>query len=470
MLLVGPAAAGKTRCAYEAVQNVLPHWRLFMPPDAATLSELVTGGADLKQSVVWLNETQNFLTGPERLKSATVRLLLADTSRPVILIGTIWPTTYDQLRTPATTADENDDGQDLNKDAREVLELARRFSLGRWSDQEWERAEELTSVDPRIEQASRLRGRAGLAQMLSAAPELIHRWEHADNPFGQAVITAAVVARRCSHPAGIPTSIIEALAMEFLTGSERATAGEGWLTEGLSWACEPVHHSGGIAPLQAFGESVGQVDGYQVSDILVDYEARSAPISQVQITPSIWETLVNLAAPEACLPIGIGAYLADVLVTAATAWERAADFGSTVAMFNLGNLLRQQGDAEGVRTWFSRGAEAGDTRAMFNLGNLLNHEDDTDGARTWFSCAAEAGNTRAMFNLGNLLRQQGDAEGARTWYTRAVEAGDTGALVDLGNLLRQQGDAEGARTWYTRAVEAGNTRAGAALSALDVDE
>lgn len=49
----------------------------------------------------------------------------------MILIGTIWPSIYDQLRTPATsTRGENEDGQDLNNDAQEVLELARRFSLG----------------------------------------------------------------------------------------------------------------------------------------------------------------------------------------------------------------------------------------------------------------------------------------------------------------------------------------------------
>lgn len=131
VLLVGPAAAGKTRCAYEAIRAVLPNWRLFMPPDAATLTELVTGGADLKHSVVWLNETQNFLTGSAPLTAATVRRILADSARPVILIGTIWPSIYDQLRTPATsTRGENEDGQDLNNDAQEVLELARRFSLG----------------------------------------------------------------------------------------------------------------------------------------------------------------------------------------------------------------------------------------------------------------------------------------------------------------------------------------------------
>ncbi|MHA5050267.1 tetratricopeptide repeat protein [Streptomyces sp. SD15] len=471
VLLVGPAAAGKTRCAYEAIQAVLPHWRLFMPPDAATLSELVTGGADLKHSVVWLNETQNFLTGPDHLKAATVRRILADTARPVILIGTIWPTTYDQLRTAATTQDENDgEGQDLNRDAGEVLELARRFSLGSWSDQEWGRAEELFSVDPRIGQVLRHREQTGLAQMLSAAPELIHRWEQADSPFGQAVITAAVVARRCNHPAAVSVPVIEALAKEFLTGNERATAGEGWLAEALIWACQPVHHSGGIAPLQAFGETMGRIDGYEVSDILVDHLAQSAPVTQEQITPSIWESLAKWANSQACLPIGTEAYFAGMLATAASAWERAAESGSTDAMFNLGILLKDRSDTDGARTWWERAAESGSTDAMFNLGILLKDQGDTDGARTWYTRAADAGDTDAMFNLGILLQHQGDTDGARTWYNRAIDAGHTSAMFNLGNLLKDQGDTEGARTWYNRAADAGDTDAMFNLGSLLKDQ
>ncbi|MFF3575886.1 tetratricopeptide repeat protein, partial [Streptomyces mirabilis] len=471
LLLVGPAASGKTRCAYEAIRAVLPNWRLFMPPDAATLTKLVTSGADLKRSVVWLNETQNFLTGPDRLTASIVRRVLTDSARPVILVGTIWPTTYDRLRTPSTsTPAENDEGQDLNKDAREVLELARRFPLGKWSDSEWDRAEELTSVDPRIRQVLPHRGQAGLAQMLSAAPELIHRWEHADNPFGQALVTAAVIARRCDHPAVIPVSVIGALAKEFLTGAQRATAEENWLTEALKWACEPVHHSGGIAPLQTFGEAMGEVDGYQVSDILVDYESQSAPVSHKQITPRIWERLAELAAPEACVAIGTAAYYTGMLVTASSAWERAAGAGSNEAMYNLGVLLNDQGDTEGARTWWQRAADNGSSDAMVGLGVLLSDQGDTEGARTWYTRAADNGSSDAMVGLGVLLNDQGDTEGARTWYTRAADNGSSDAMHNLGTLVHGQGDTEGARTWYTRAADNGSSEAMVRLGAFQNDQ
>ncbi|MER6474601.1 tetratricopeptide repeat protein, partial [Streptomyces collinus] len=71
---------------------------------------------------------------------------------------------------------------------------------------------------------------------------------------------------------------------------------------------------------------------------------------------------------------------------------------------------------------------------MFNLGNLLHDEGDTEGARTWWQRAADAGDTDAMFNLGNLLHDEGDTEGARTWWQRAADAGDTDAQEALLSL------------------------------------
>ncbi|GAA2347696.1 hypothetical protein GCM10010431_84020 [Streptomyces kunmingensis] len=510
VLLIGPAAAGKTRCAYEAIRAVLPKWRLLLPPDGATLSHLVSGGTDLKHSVVWLNELQNFLTGTEPLKAATVRQMLADIAHPVILIGTIWPSTYDQLRTPATSEHKAEDGngegdgamagQDLNADAREILDLARRFSLSRWTAQEWERAGEFALVDPRIGQVMRHRERTGLAQTLSAAPELIQRWEQADTAFGQAVITAAVIARRCGHPAIVPVPIIEALATSCLTGNDRASAADNWLSEALAWACRPVHNSGGIAPLQAVGEVMGQVDGYEVSDLLVGYEASSAPASH-DLTSGNWEDLVRLATPAACFGVGLAARMVGRLTVAASAWRRAADAGNTdamnnlgvllyeqkdtgsarawytraaeaghtSAMFNLGGLLNEQGDTDGARTWYTRATDTGHTDAMNNLGVLLNNQGDTDGARTWWQRAADTGNAYAMNNLGVLLNNQGDTDGARAWYTRAAEAGHTDAMYDLGGLLNEQGDTDGARTWYTRATDTGHTDAVAALDRVKAD-
>lgn len=89
LLLVGPAAAGKTRTAYELINRMVGDWELLMPSTAGELATYIESAESSGGLVVWLNEIQNFL-GPSGLESALVRRILAD-KRPVLLIGTIWP-------------------------------------------------------------------------------------------------------------------------------------------------------------------------------------------------------------------------------------------------------------------------------------------------------------------------------------------------------------------------------------------
>ncbi len=517
LVLVGPAAAGKTRCAFEGLRAIVPDWNLLLPNNGAEINELVDNNAISPQSVIWLNETQDFLTGTIPLAAATIRRLRADTSRPVILIGTIWPDRYEQLRTPALRSapepgQTDDEGQEatrvtreqLGRNARDVLEQARTFRLHGFSPDEWDRVNELTTRDPRLAQAAHHRPTGlGLTQLLSATPELLHRWEQADNPHGKAILTAAVTARRCGHPATIPASVLEVLAPEFLTGAQRANLSGNWLTDALNWACKPVHHTTDIAPLAPHAAAIGQTHGYRVSDILTNHATPTNPAPTPHTAHErLWQLLTAHAAPEAGHTIGLSAYqvhrravavnawtraaeagnsssmfnlgvlLADQgdLDSARSWWTRAAEAGNSSSMFNLGVLLADQGDLDSARSWWTRAAEAGDTDAMFNLGVLLADQDDLDNARTWHTRAAEADNTNAMFNLGTLLQLEGDLDGARSWWTRAAEAGETDAMVNLGILLHRQDDLDGARTWHTRAAEAGDTDAMNNLGVLLADQ
>ncbi|WP_150494255.1 tetratricopeptide repeat protein [Streptomyces kanamyceticus] len=459
VLLIGPAAAGKTRCAWETIRAVLPNWHFLMPATAADLTALVSSGADLKHRVIWLNETQQFLTGTDPLRAATLRRILADRAHPTILIGTIWPDIDAQLRAPARGEEGNGAGEDLNQNSRDVLELARRFRLVSWSQKERERAEVLAASDPRIAQAARHHGPTGLTQVLSAAPELIYRWELGDNPYGQAVITAAVAARRCGHPPLLPRPLLAELAQEYLTGPQLAAAEDTWFLVALEWACEPVLHSGGIAPLQPHAEAIGQTVSYTVSDILVDHTDRDLPGAPEEIPARIWSRLIAISSVRACMSIANTAYFANRLDHAHTALQRPADAGQAVSMYNLGFLLKEQGDTEAALTSFTRAADLGNTNAMNHLGALLKEQGDTEAALTWHTRAADLGNTNAMIHLGVLLKEQGDTEAALTWHTRAADLGNISAMFNLGVLLAEQGDTEAALTWHTRAADLGNTNA-----------
>jgi hypothetical protein len=84
VLITGRAAAGKTRSAFGAVQAIVPRWSLYLPGRAADLNALAENGVRPARTVVWLDETQRFL-GEGNLAPATVRFLLADPRRPVLI-------------------------------------------------------------------------------------------------------------------------------------------------------------------------------------------------------------------------------------------------------------------------------------------------------------------------------------------------------------------------------------------------
>ncbi|WP_413812641.1 tetratricopeptide repeat protein [Streptomyces sp. OE57] len=449
-LLVGPAAAGKTRTAYEALRQVLPDWRLLMPATGAEANELAAAGVDLSHSVIWLNETQDFLTGSNPLSAATVRRLLADTARPVILIGTIWPDHYDQLRgTPeapesrsvgdlaagsqSTEGDQTLAGAEAGQpvetpghNARDVLNQARPFAVSGFSGAEWERAAELARRGPRLALATTHReSRLGMTQILSAAPELIHRWEQADNPYGKAVLTAAVTARRCGHPDTIPNSVLKALAIHFLTGTQCATATATWYDDALDWACRPVHHAGDIAPLRPHAKTIGHIDGYRVTDILTHHTVPTAPAQLPdRLCAEVWDTLIATVTADACNSIGYAAYVNSQLPQATAAWTRAGEAGHSQAMFNLGVLLSDQGDNDGARIWWTRAAEQGHTSSMRAMGALLHRQDDTEGARTWYTRAADRGDTDLWEPLPSCYPTKGTPR-ARAPGTPAPQKGAT---------------------------------------------
>jgi hypothetical protein len=74
VLLVGGSSVGKTRCAVEAVQAVLPDWWLVHPAGPAEVTALAQ--APPPRMVVWLDELQRYLDGPEGLTGAVVRAML----------------------------------------------------------------------------------------------------------------------------------------------------------------------------------------------------------------------------------------------------------------------------------------------------------------------------------------------------------------------------------------------------------
>lgn len=103
--VVGTSCTGKTRTLYEAVNQVLPDWILVKPADIDELIRILYAGLP-SQTVVWLDELQDFLTTQGVNAARAIRQLLNDTnSPPIAFAATIWPTnltTLDQRPDPLT--------------------------------------------------------------------------------------------------------------------------------------------------------------------------------------------------------------------------------------------------------------------------------------------------------------------------------------------------------------------------------
>jgi len=199
VLLTGGSSVGKSRCAAEAVRALLPDWWLVHPagPEQVT----VLAQAQPRQTVVWLDELQDYLDGEHGLTGAVMWALLGG-PYPAVVIGTLWPDRYHAYTVVPATG-----GPDPYMREREVLGLAAVIGIGEeFTPAEHDRARAAAARDPQLREALGSAG-YGLTQTLAAAPQLVARWQDAPaaDPYGWAVLTAALDAARLGGRAPYPS-------------------------------------------------------------------------------------------------------------------------------------------------------------------------------------------------------------------------------------------------------------------------
>ena len=462
LLLVGPAAAGKTRTAYELIQRTVGDWQLFMPGTAVQLAEYIESTENTDNLVIWLNEIQNFL-GPVGLESGLVRRVLADT-RPALLIGTIWPDRYEVL----TEQPSGSELTDPSRDAREILGILadRKDLLANFTADEYQRARVLAKRDPRIDEVVRHGDHGQLAAMLAAAPELVRRWVTATNPYGAAILSAAVFARLCGHPALLPEAVFKSLASCFLTSEQRARLSDDhWFSNALVWCRQPVR--GNVMPLIPQSEVIGKIDGDFVSDVLVQHGRSDIRITSQLASESSWLHLIESASPDACAPISLVALLRPGPPRAfEEAGRKAAEAGDIPSMLNMGTVLYERGDTAQAEDWFAKAAATGNPVALTHVGTFLVEIGKKPEAEIMLRKAADLKFPPAMDALSELFQDRGDAAEAESWMRRAAVIQYPPAMIRLAILLHYRGEKPEAEDWARKAAQAGNVLAIAFLGII----
>jgi hypothetical protein len=514
VMLVGSSSTGKTRACWEAVQPLAGRgWRLWHPFDPtraeAALSDLMRVGT---RTVIWLNEAQHYLgdvSHGERIAAAVHQLLTDPARGPVLVLGTLWPEYVAQL-----TAQPVPRAPDPHSRARELLAgrtlevpeafdreaLAKAAALAQNGDRLLADALTRTSTDGRM------------TQDLAGAPELLRRHQQG-TPAAQAILNAAMDARRLGVGLHLPQAFLTDAATDYLADPDYDQLPEDWAERVYAELAEPVH--GKQAPLRRTGlrprrRPPGKPDFTAVASTaatgsgpmfrLADYLEQHGRTSRHLLCPpaSFWHAAhAHLVSPDDLNSLANAAQDRHRLQWAHHLRYRAAAAGSTQALIQLAELARVTGNRDSLTALYEQAADAGNTTAMVRLAKLKEESEDrvaaalfeqatntgdvstidvetmmqraraqarqirgdSKGAEALYQQAADNGDTNALLQLARTREKRGDNKGAEALYQQAADNGDTNALIKLVGLRERNGDKEGAEALARQAAEAEDTSA-----------
>jgi hypothetical protein len=439
VLLSGGSSVGKTRALFETARAVLPEWWLLHPADAAGVRAFAQSPAP--RTVIWLDELQRYLDQPGGLPAGLMRDLLA---AGVVVLATLWPDEVTIRSAPRISGEDDSHAED-----REILKLSRIIDVPAvFSAQERRRAEQLVG-DRRIRIALE-HADPGVTQVLAAGPELIRRWRHgpARDCYGQAVITAALDARRVGAQEPLTVAYLTAAAPAYLTPAQRATAAPDWFAKAISYATTPVQ--GAASCLIPVPAEMGQIAGFLTADYL--HQTARTIRRTVALPDRVWQALITHHHPRDRRRLTDNAERRGQLEHTITLYRLSADDGDTLAAAQLAHLLVEQGRVEELR----QRADDGDEYAATRLATFLTEQDRTEQLRQWTDDGMAV----------DLLVEQGQIEEAIALLRQRVDDGDTSASPQLAGLLAERGRVEELR----ERTDAGDVFAAIWLAGLLVEQ
>jgi len=457
----GGSSTGKTRAAYEAVAARLADWQLDYPLDPGVLAARLDAAIPAR-TVLWLGELRQYADadgGPAVL--ARLGDLLE--GEGILVITTVWPEHWaayaDAARAgpgpadPAGTAGRllerlpelaGCDPAGIEPARGGVIDVPDQFTPA-------ETSAAASAGDPVLAAATAAAAAAGqdgqVAQYLAGVPDLLDRYHgRGGDPYGQAVITAAMDAARLGHASPLPAALVQEAAVGYLTGPQRTQDIATWGEAALAWAAEEL--KGAVRALQPVPPVARTgVVGYQVADYL-DQEGRRTRGDQLG-PASLWDALTTHAASSRDLTrLGDAARDRGLYRHAAGLWTTAVTLGSAHAAHQLITLLRQvsPGDATRAARWAARRVSLDDPAAIVFLLRALHEGQASDAAQTLATRAARlvSLDDQPPFVILFLLRALHEtraSDAAQTLATRAFRHYDVDpdAAAALLRELRETG-------------------------------
>ncbi|MFE0457928.1 restriction endonuclease [Kitasatospora sp. NPDC058965] len=459
VVLVGDSSTGKTRACWEALHKLPAGWRLWQPIAPSPAQALLDGvGSVGPQTVLWLDELAPFLSTPGsgqgELVAAALRDLLNDSARrPVLILGTVWPKDWDLL-----TALPEPGRPDHHRQARTLLSgrsvpVPPAFDESALSD-----AREASRTDKRFAEAVEVARDRRIAQYLSAAFALMERYSTA--PISaQAVLHAAMDARRLGCRRELSHALLEAAAVGYLTDDEWDSLRDGWFDDALSFLGRPCR--GATSPIIRIrprpGDMLGNMTRYRLADYLDQFGRSSRAI--IGAPDTLWSALPAHADQGDLGHLAWTARNRGLFHHAFLLHLRAVEEGNEDTLWLAGDLMERAGQHEQALQWYRRSAEAGDNDAYGNVVALFATLDRQDDAIEWLMRRAEAGDDLALSWAAEEIAEIRGVDQALNWLNCFIERGNADAILAAAQILEETGNPAEAVNLYQRAAELGDTLA-----------
>ncbi|GAA2021221.1 hypothetical protein GCM10009839_17630 [Catenulispora yoronensis] len=341
-VLTGQSSTGKTRALYEAVAEQLPDWPVLVPPDAATLIEWIRQDAIEPSTVLWLNETQNFLPAAAEALAGLLKRI-----RPLVVIGATWNEYWHRLDTNAQPGQP--DAPALEH-ARMLLATHQpRIQVpAEFTPEQIKALAPLADRDGRLRAAARAAGNSGrIIQHLTGGPKLLQHYLDGDDgvfsPLELAVITAALDARQLGHASPIPAALLAEAAAGYPSAHDRVHPDPDWIHTVLDGICHDprTRVDGALTALSKvrLGPGIGPAQGYEPADYLDQHTRRLR--ADCYGTPALWTALIEHTSDRDDQErLAQAAWDRDLRTTAVRLWHKAAAAGHpTTSLAQLDTVL-----------------------------------------------------------------------------------------------------------------------------------
>ena len=439
---------------------MLADWVVEHPPAVAALAARLEAGI-APRTVLWLGELRHYADADGGAAVLDHLNDLLDDDGRVIAIATIWPGYWDSYTAAAAA------GLGAAEPAAVVGRLLARLDvLAEYDLTSHDPAyggvvdvpdlftpEEMAAAaeagDPALAAAAAAAGPDGpVIQHLAGARDLLARYDGPDtDPYGQAIITAAMDASRLGHAGPLPAALLRDAAVGYLADPDRTVGHVGEWDTALAWATDSGWALQPVPPIAA-GNGI---PGYRVAGYL-DQHGRRTRADQPGPT-SLWDALA--AHTRSADDLGRLAQAAQdrgLYRHAATAWTAAAAAGRTDAaarlITHLG-VLAEPAETTRAAHWAVSQASLDDPWNVARLLEGLRAAGAADAVQALLARdpSGQVGLRHHwdVVDLLRALRAAGAAEVARALVVRVagqVSLGNPRYLARLLSALRETGAAE----------------------------